>query len=57
MADADPNTRAQFRSMDEGSQADWDIIAGHYKDFAPGGGCLITSSCSTATMAAFRSIA
>ena len=38
MADADPHSRAQFRSMDEGTQADWDIIAAHYKDFAPGGG-------------------
>lgn len=38
MADADPHARAQFHSMDEGTQADWDVIASHYKTFAPGGG-------------------
>jgi predicted HD phosphohydrolase len=40
MADHDPiasHARAAFRSMDEGTQADWDAIAGEFVPFARGG--------------------
>ncbi|CAN5413702.1 HD domain-containing protein [soil metagenome] len=36
MADADHNDRAHFTAMTEGTQQDWGIIAGHFREFAGG---------------------
>jgi predicted HD phosphohydrolase len=36
--DSEHNDRAQFHAMTEGTQADWDIIASHARQFSPQGG-------------------
>ena len=34
MADIEHEPRAQFRNMEEGTQEDWSLIAGHFMEFA-----------------------